>query len=188
MPKIVQDEDIYSAAMQTVIERGYARATTRQIAEAAGISEVTLFRKYGSKAELIKKAVESMGQRIDFDSAVRYTGDISADLLRVVEAYQGTAEKSGQFFFTVMLEIQRQPELAETIETPLTMINSLGKLLARYQSEGVLVQEHPVHAVAALIGPLIVVNMIRNTPVDVPLPPVDLVGHVQQFLDGRRPS
>ena len=52
MPKVVEDEKIYSAAMQTVIERGYSGATTKQIAGAADISEVTLFRKYGSKAEI----------------------------------------------------------------------------------------------------------------------------------------
>ena len=39
MPKIIDDEKVYRAAMQAVIERGYAGATTKQIAEAAGISE-----------------------------------------------------------------------------------------------------------------------------------------------------
>ena len=56
MPKIIEDENVYRAAVQVVIKRGYSGATTKQIAEAAGISEVTLFRKYGNKAQLIAQS------------------------------------------------------------------------------------------------------------------------------------
>ena len=88
----------------------------------------------------------------------------------------------------LLLEVRRQPELSETISTSLDIINSLGKLLARYQSDGDLVQEHPLHAVAALLGPLMIINLMQNASPDLPLPAVDLPGHVRQFLDGRRPS
>ena len=60
MPKIIDDEKVYQAALQVVIERGYARAKTKQIADAAGISEVTLFRKYENKAELIKQIFDAV--------------------------------------------------------------------------------------------------------------------------------
>ena len=42
MPKIIDDEKVYRAAMQAVIERGYAGATTKQIAEAAGCTDRTV--------------------------------------------------------------------------------------------------------------------------------------------------
>ena len=48
MPKVIKDEKIYGAVMQVVSERGYASATTKQMAELAEVSEVTLFRKYES--------------------------------------------------------------------------------------------------------------------------------------------
>ena len=35
MPKIIEDEKIYQAVMQVVGERGYAGATTKQMADAA---------------------------------------------------------------------------------------------------------------------------------------------------------
>jgi AcrR family transcriptional regulator len=76
MPKIVTDETIYNAAMQTVFERGYAGATTKQIAEAADISEVTLFRKYDNKAKLIKQAITAVSNQIDFESATQYSGNV----------------------------------------------------------------------------------------------------------------
>ena len=159
MPKIIDDEQVYLAALQTIMERGYAGATTKQIAEAANMSEVTLFRKYGSK--------------------------VVADLQRVVEMYQGAAEKKGQYIYTIILEIQRYPELAEAISTPLEMFQQIAQLILRYQEEGVLKREHPMHALAGLLGPLIATNMIRNVAQGLPFPPPMLEYHVAVFLNGR---
>ena len=185
MPKIINDEQIYKAAMQIILERGYTGATTKQIAEAADISEVTLFRKYGSKAELTRQAIISITGQLDFESAARYTGDVGVDLLRVVELYQGTAEKNGQFIYTIMSDIGRNPELAEAISKPLSMMRTIGELLARYQDEGVLKVEPPMHALAGLLGPLIATNMIGNAVGESVMPPPDLANHVAVFLNGR---
>ena len=188
MPKIIEDEQVYLAALQTIMERGYAGATTKQIAEAANMSEVTLFRKYGSKAELIKQAITDMAEQMDFESATRYTGDVGDDLRRVVAMYQGAAEQKGQFIYTIILEIQRYPELAEAVGKPVQMFNRIGDLIGRYQKEGVLKTEHPMQALAGLLGPLIAANMIRNAVKDMPFPPTDLENHVACFLNGRIPS
>lgn len=185
MPKIVRDEKIFNAAIQAVIKRGYAGATTKQIAEDADISEVTLFRKYGNKAELMRQAINSMAAKLNIESAAQYTGDVSADLLQVVQTYQGSAETSGQFIYTIMMEIPRHPELAEMISTPLGMIQSVGQLLSRYQEAGTLKQEFPLQAVAGLLGPLIATNIIRAGKIDVELPDIDLSYHVECFLNGR---
>ena len=185
MPKIVSDEAIYQAAIITVVERGYGGATTKQIAEAANISEVTLFRKYGNKAELIKQAIAAMAARLDFETAARYTGDVTADVMRVAKLYQDTAEKNGQFFYLLLSEIPRHPELADLMDTPFNMVNHMGELMAQYQAVGVLKKEHPLHAVAGLLGPLMSTNMIRSARADSPLPPLNLSEHVTFFLNGR---
>ncbi len=185
MPKIINDEQIYKAAMQVIMEKGYTGATTKQIAEVADISEVTLFRKYGNKAELIRQAITAMAEQLNFEAAARYTGDVEADLQRVVETYQGSAEKNGQFIYTIMSEIGRNPELAEVISTPMNMMRNIGQLLTRYQEEGVLKAEHPMHALAGLLGPLIATNMLRNATDEMLMPPPDLVNHVAVFLNGR---
>ncbi len=185
MPKIVADETIFNAAMQTVFERGYAGATTKQIAEAAHISEVTLFRKYGNKAELIKQAISALTKQIDFESATQYTGNAAADLLRVTQMYQGTAVKNGQFIYAIILEIHRNPDLVDVIHEPMGMFDAIGQLLARYQAEGILKQEHPFSAVAGLLGPLMATNMIRGAAPGIHLPPIDLQYHVDVFLNGR---
>lgn len=185
MPKIIPDEQIYRAAMQAVIERGYSGATTKQIAAAADISEVTLFRKYGSKAELVKQAITATAVQMDFTAAACYSGDPAADLLRVVCAYQDLAAQNGRFIYTLISEIARHPELGDLLNAPLDLMRGIGSLLARYQAAGVLRPEPPLHAVAALLGPLMIANMIRAANPDLALPPLDAERHVALFLNGR---
>lgn len=50
---------ILAAAARVYAEYGYRGATTRRIASAAGVNEVTLFRTFGSKAALLDEAVRS---------------------------------------------------------------------------------------------------------------------------------
>lgn len=45
------------AAARVFSELGYRGATTRRIADAAGVNEVTLFRHFGSKDELIRESL-----------------------------------------------------------------------------------------------------------------------------------
>ena len=45
------------AALEVFAEQGYAAATTRAIAERAGVAEKTLFQGFGSKARLFNEAV-----------------------------------------------------------------------------------------------------------------------------------
>lgn len=188
MPKIIPDEQIYEAAIQAVIERGYTGATTRQIAEAAGISEVTLFRKYGSKAGLVQQAILNTAVQTDFRAAAYYSGDVTADLQRVVEAYQELSGQHGQFIVSLMAEIARHPELGDLLNTPLSLMEDAAGLLARYQAAGVLQPEPPLQGVAALLGPLMIANVVRQAKADAPLPPPDAAQHVALFLHGRQPQ
>ncbi len=62
---------------------GIKGTTTRQIAERAGVDEVTLFRRFGSKETLAKRAVGfAQSQiRIDLESAgSKKTGELETDL------------------------------------------------------------------------------------------------------------
>lgn len=184
MPKIVENSQIYLAVIQVVSERGYAGATTRQMADAADVSEMTLFRKYGNKAELVKQAIAFMIEQTDFSSAAHYTGDVHADLLRVVQAYQDTAVKHGLFIFALFADLARHPELLDSMREPFVIFQSIGALIARYQTEGILKSGHPLHSVAKLLAPLVYISTIQNTKLDDSLPDLDLSGHVTSFLEG----
>lgn len=184
MPKIIKNNKIYHAIIQVVSERGYAGATTKQMADAADISEMSLFRKYGNKAELVKQAIAYIIEETDFSSSAHYSGDIHADLLRVVQAYQDTAVKNGLFIFSLFADLARHPELINSMREPFNIFQSIAGLIARYQIEGVLKNEPPLHSVAKLLAPLVYVSTVRNFKLDDTLPDLDLPEHVTSFLKG----
>ncbi len=187
MPKIIEDVDVFQAVMQVVSERGYSGATTREMAEAASISEVTLFRKYGSKLELVKQAISHIVKQSGFDEAISYTGDLEADLRRVIEAYRLSALRHGLFFSALLADFTRHPELSESMNTPLVIFQSVARLIAKYQAEGRLRDEKPEHAVAALLGPMIFGNMVSNASGGASYPPLRVEEHLEAYLSGRRP-
>lgn len=51
-------QQIIEAALQVFIQKGYRAATTVEIAKAADISEVTLFRYFASKQEIFQAGIE----------------------------------------------------------------------------------------------------------------------------------
>jgi AcrR family transcriptional regulator len=54
MKMTMTKEKILNATMQLVAEKGYLGATTREIAHDAGVTELTLFRHFGSKEKLFE--------------------------------------------------------------------------------------------------------------------------------------
>ena len=50
-------EKIITAAIRAYAESGFQGATTRRVAEIAGVNEVTIFRNFGSKAALMDEAL-----------------------------------------------------------------------------------------------------------------------------------
>jgi AcrR family transcriptional regulator len=54
---MISREKLLDAAARVYAECGFRGATTRRIAEEAGVNEVTIFRHFGSKAALIDEAV-----------------------------------------------------------------------------------------------------------------------------------
>jgi hypothetical protein len=125
-------------------------------------------------------------EQTEFASSAHYTGDVHADLLRVVQSYQDTAIKHGLFIFALFADLTRYPELIDVMDRPLSIFQSIGALIARYQAEGVLKSEHPLHAVASLLGPLMYIVTIRREKLDSSVPPIDLANHVICFLEGHR--
>jgi len=58
------EKRITEAARELFIKRGYRGTTTREIASRAGVSEVTVFRKFGSKKNLLKRIMDESSERI----------------------------------------------------------------------------------------------------------------------------
>ena len=185
MPKVLDDEKIYRAVIQAVSKGGYSGTTTKKMATAAGISEVTLFRKYGSKQQIVKEAISFIIEQSDLRSATQYTGDVHADLTRLVKLYHDMANEYGDFASVVLFEMVRHPGLFDFFDEPFDIFLSFTELISRYQKEGILVEEPPLFALASLVSPVIMAfNMTKVIP-NSKLEIEDLTNHVHNFLTGR---
>jgi AcrR family transcriptional regulator len=174
---------MFDAALAVLAERGYAGATTRRIAEAAGINEVTLFRRFGDKRQLILAAIHTDISRLA-DNGLTTTGDIEADLIRVVEYYTGIYQHRNGLVGTLLLEGARNPSVAALIKEPLGAMSRLAEIFAGYQRAGQMVEEPTEFAVQALLAPLLVITLLqRVTSSEIAVPDARTV--VQRFLKGR---
>ena len=63
---------ILDAALDVFAASGTRAATTRRIAELAGVNEVTLFRHFGTKGELLDSALREAAGRLSLRPLVRY--------------------------------------------------------------------------------------------------------------------
>jgi AcrR family transcriptional regulator len=79
---------LLQAAIALFGEHGYRGATTRRIAEAAGVNEVTLFRLFGSKQALLDEAVERMQDEVA-STADRSLPDEPVDVPAELLAWSG---------------------------------------------------------------------------------------------------
>jgi AcrR family transcriptional regulator len=184
MVRSVSDTQILDAALDVLVQHGYVGATTRQIAAAAGINEVTLFRRFGSKQNLLKIAVEQ--EAAAFAAAgIEYSGDVAADLLRVVQFYQHIVQERGRVITVLLTEVPRHPELLELMQTPMTIMARIMALIERYQDEGILVREPPAQAFTALVGALLLEGLLSYTSRGRIGPTITPEALVHNYLAGR---
>jgi len=107
---------IIAAAMQLFGQVGYTRATTRLIADAAGVNEVTLFRHFGSKKNLLMACTEAfnaVGFPANFEGEL--TGDYREDITRMARLQIEDTLSRLEILSLLLCEARNVPELREAI-------------------------------------------------------------------------
>ncbi|SDE22768.1 transcriptional regulator, TetR family [Paenibacillus sp. UNCCL117] len=118
------------AAIDLMAEKGYKGVSTKEIAAAAGVSEMTLFRNFGSKHNLLDKAVDHYHYAIEmthiFNENVIW--DLRADLLMISQMYHEIMERNRKLFLIVLGD----KELTEIREKAQKHPRKLLELLTNY--------------------------------------------------------
>lgn len=107
---------IVRAAMELFTARGYAATTTRAIADAAGVNEVTLFRHFGNKAGVlaaIGEAWDGEHERPALDPS-----DVPGSLLAFALADVDEATRNGGFMLRMAFDAPTVPEVASALASP----------------------------------------------------------------------
>ena len=184
MPAAINEQIIFNAALKVMTERGYTGATTKLIAQEAGIGEVTLFRRFGNKETLILEAMKQEASKLE-GSEKLYSGKLEADLTKIMTAYQLLLRARAALLLTFYTEVTRHPELATALEQPKHTIRKMLEMLGRYQQEGKLVAKDPMHQLSELFGPVMMLTLFEV--VYKGEAPLDVKAHVRNFMKSNRP-
>src|SRR6187549_3511551 len=103
---------ILDAAVQVYAQFGFRGATTRLIAQAAGVNEVTLFRTFGSKESLIGEAIRHHARKTHVAFLPEQAEDPQRELAEWCRVHLEHLRQGRSLIRTCMGELEERPELA----------------------------------------------------------------------------
>ena len=122
---------IVVAALPLLLEHG-ERVTTKQIAEAAGIAEGTVFRAFADKDELITAVVEAAVDQEPLETALESI-DAALPFEEAVAAATVVLQQRVVDVWRVLSSVGTR--FHETVRRPLTDSHALVQLLERYRGD-----------------------------------------------------
>lgn len=110
---------ILAAAARVYAEFGFRGATTRRIATAAGVNEVTIFRTFGSKESLIEEALREHARSVAGSAAAlpERPVDPERELTAWATAQFDELRSHRSLIRKTMGELEERPDLAPTVTT-----------------------------------------------------------------------
>lgn len=127
-------DKILNAAIDVMHLKGYSSATVREIAAKADVSEMTLFRKFSNKQELLNGIIEKYSFTFSMKKIFteKLTYDLAKDLDTVSKTYQTFMEKNKK----IVLLAYKECNIHDEISKGLTANRKLIKVyLVDYLSE-----------------------------------------------------
>jgi len=158
---------ILDAAEAAFAEEGWLGATTQQIARAAEVNEVTLFRHFGTKkalfGALIGRFIE--GRRELIDQAILDHAPMEEVLAKLAERQHRAMLASAGFIRTLLGEMHRHPEEVQEVvhETTWPLREQMLGLMQDWQARGLVRAEIDCDAALALFSAMLFGQAIKAT-------------------------
>jgi AcrR family transcriptional regulator len=113
-------ERILTAAREVIGRKGKRGATTREIADVAGVNEATLFRHFGTKEALLVACAQHFCGYIELAGvASQLTGELPEDLLTIARIMFARFESLGDMIRWSLVEQEYEQDIfAETTWRP----------------------------------------------------------------------
>jgi AcrR family transcriptional regulator len=180
-------DQLLVAAAQVYAESGYHGATTRRIASAAGVNEITLFRHFGSKDVLLREALA----RCQPEGVVPLPAEPHDPQLELTEwsrSHLAHLQQRASLIRTCLGESAERPELVgPEITCPVHAARALAAYLARLRARGLATAPFdPGPAAAMLLGALFADAIGRDIVPDMYAEPAEaaVAQYVTLFLRG----
>jgi AcrR family transcriptional regulator len=160
---------ILSAAAGVFAQHGFRGSTTRRIADAAGVNEITIFRQFGSKEALIRAAMQHLTESAGLAALPEIPTDPERELTEWSESFIQHLRLRSSIIRKSMSEIEERPEMCEfASDVPRRASNDLCLYLTALKRQGMVTEEFdPRSAAAMLMGAIFGDAMGRDMMPDV---------------------
>jgi AcrR family transcriptional regulator len=103
------DQAIIRATLELLVADGYRALTMERVRERAGVGKATVYRRYGSKEELVAAAVRHLNQDLPSPD----TGDLRRDFAELSAAVVASAERTEALSFMprILAEVAHDADL-----------------------------------------------------------------------------
>lgn len=130
-------ERILEAAARIYAQHGFRGATTRLIAIEAGVNEVTIFRLFGSKAQLFDELLQERLRSTAVSQLPEHPQDPGREVLAWCSATLEQMRESRSVLRKMIGEMEERPEAAASAcEGPHCAAQLLGEYLGRLRAQG----------------------------------------------------
>jgi AcrR family transcriptional regulator len=180
------DEAILQATLALLAETGYSALTMERVRERSGVGKATLYRRYGSKEELVRAAIVHLNSDIPLPDD---TGTMVGDFAATARTILAGAARTGALTLMPRLlsDVAGDPELHDLFYEHLVEPRRrvVRGIIARAQERGEIRADiDPEVAVDLMVGPFIYRVIIGGGDVAKIGNPVEVL---ETLLDGLRP-
>lgn len=126
-------DKLMRTAIDLMAEKGYQGVSTKEIASAAGVSEMTLFRNFGTKHHLLELAIDSFhysGEMKELFSE-KLVWELREDLLAISRSYHEIMNRNKKMVLIVL----RSAELSDLRDMSHKHPQQLQEMLTAYFTE-----------------------------------------------------
>ncbi|NOX19821.1 MAG: TetR/AcrR family transcriptional regulator [Nitrospirae bacterium] len=149
-------EALLKAALELISRRGYLGATTKEIARKAGVTEITLFRHFGSKEQLFEQLLKEYSFLPKLRDLIPKVKRLSAEeaLLGIGLAFLDTLKERERLVKIMLSEMNIYPDKVKVIYSRFIseLIDVLGKYFSELQKKGVLIKFDALTGARAFLG------------------------------------
>jgi AcrR family transcriptional regulator len=130
-------ERILEAAARVYAQHGFRGATTRRIADEAGVNEITVFRQFGSKEALIGEAIRACASGAGLLELPLIPSDPERELTRWAESHLANLRGRCALIRKTMSELEERPEVVPCASAaPIAAKERLCEYVARLREHG----------------------------------------------------
>ena len=144
--------ELLKAAAEVFSQHGFRGSTTRRIADAAGVNEVTLFRYFGSKEALLQEAIANTSNGSTATTLPETPVDPDKELTEWCGAMIEQLHAKRSIIRKCMGEIEERPEMITTaVSTPVRAAGDLYAYLRKLKALGLTHTDFDVAAAGSMM-------------------------------------